>query len=401
MDTVQRSLKIKSVKSLGIQDVYDIEMPTAHNFVLSNGAVAHNCSHAVSYVHLSYACAYLKHHFPLEWWTAVLRNADKNEVSEKFWNHCGHLIKLPDIKLSKENFAIVNERIQAPTSLLQGIGATAHQELVEVSVGADNLEQLFQNIYLRRVNNGKDGKLGRSALHRSVMYTLIVSGTMDSMFPNGSTMLDKLMAYETARAVYEEMAKKKPETEGKKKTSRPRKAKVAEPVLPEFVNLSAFQIYQLRKSILPAYSEDLFDAICHTNFATKVGMGYVLPFGDRLVKLVKPKTIDDLNALETWQNGKQVVLGLPCYVQSDERRVFGPQKKEMAKLMLESCGRFFEVIKWPERGQTKLSEEFQSELTGSVGIAILSKYSVEKPFILDGFVTVQAPFKKLKEESSE
>src|SRR4029077_18437478 len=36
-----------------------------------------NRSHAVCYMYITYACAWLKHHYPLEWWTAVLRNADR------------------------------------------------------------------------------------------------------------------------------------------------------------------------------------------------------------------------------------------------------------------------------------------------------------------------------------
>lgn len=366
------------------------------------GQYGFNKSHAISYVTISYACAFLKHHYPLEWWTAVLRNADKNEISEKFWGYCGHLINLPDIKLSGENFKVVNDRIQAPISLLQGIGATAHAELVEVSEGADNLEKLFQNIYARRVGKGKDGKLARSALHRSVMYTLIVSGTMDSMFPIGSTMLDKLMAYETARAVYEEMCKKKPEDDGaKKRKSKPRKPKVAEPVLPAFVNLNAMQIYQLRKSILPAYSGDVYQMICDSGIVNKVGMGYVFPFGDRMIKVVQPKTLDNFNDLQKWPSGKQVVLGLPCFIQTDERRVFGPQKKDMAKLTLESGGSLYQYVKWPDRGEVRLKDEFQKDLTGTIGIAILSKYCLEKPFTVEGVITVQAPFEKPKEESHE
>lgn len=366
------------------------------------GQYGFNKSHAVCYVTISYACAFLKHHYPLEWWTAVLRNADKNEISEKFWPHCGHLINLPDIKLSKENFAIVNERIQAPTSLLQGIGAMAHEELVQVASTATDLTSLFQNIYNRRVANGKDGKLGRSALSRRVMYTLIVSGTMDSFFDANATMLDKLMAYEAARAVYESVAKKKPEpAEGKRKSTRPRKEKSPEPVDPAFVSLTAMQVYQLRKSILPAYCASVYDMIVNTDAVKATGAGYAVDFEGRLIKLVKPDTIDRFDELTVWPTKNTVTLALPCYIQQDDRRFFGPQKKEMAKVTLESEGRLLEFIKWPDRGEIRLKNEFKESLTGSVGVAILERYSLEKPFNIKGFITVQPPFKMAKEESSD
>jgi DNA polymerase III alpha subunit len=394
-----KKVKIKSVKSLGVRDVYDIEMPSAHNLILDSGVVAHNCSHAVSYVHLSYACAYLKHHFPLQWWTAVLKNADKNEISEKFWPHCGHLINLPDIRLSGDNFSIVNDRIQAPLSLLQGIGETAHQELVEVGRTATDLTSFFQNIYTRRVTKGKDGKLGRSALTRKVVYTLIVSGAMDSFFKPEDTMLDKLMAYEAARLVYETMAKAKPETEGKKRVSR--KVKLPEPVDPAFVNLSPMQIYQLRKSILPAYSASVYDYVTKTDFVRPTNAGFVIPFDGKLAKVVKPDTVDRLNAATTWPNKTTVTLALPCYVQLDERRFFGPEKKEMAKVTLESEGRTFEFVCWPERNQKRLPSEMGNNLTGTVGIAILERWSAEKPFTIKTITTVQPPFQMAKEESHE
>jgi DNA polymerase-3 subunit alpha len=37
-------------------------------------------SHAVCYVIIGYACAFLKHYYPLEWWTAVMTNAKKNRA---------------------------------------------------------------------------------------------------------------------------------------------------------------------------------------------------------------------------------------------------------------------------------------------------------------------------------
>jgi hypothetical protein len=96
------------------------------------GQYGFNKSHAVCYVVIGYACAWLKHHYPLEWWTAVLRHAEKKELDEKFWRHCGHLIDMPDISLSSDTFDIVNERIRAPLNLLQGMGPKAMEEDMEL-----------------------------------------------------------------------------------------------------------------------------------------------------------------------------------------------------------------------------------------------------------------------------
>jgi DNA polymerase III alpha subunit len=390
MLSTANKIKIKSVKSLGKREVYDIEMPTAHNFVLDSGVVAHNCSHAVSYVHISYACAFLKHHYPLQWWTAVLRNANKNEIGEKFWPHCGHMIKMPDVQHATDNFTIVGEQIQAPLSLLQGIGATAHQELVEVCANAKNITEFFVNVYDRRVRNGKDGKLGRSALSRKVVYTLIVSGSMDSLFDVDTTILDKLMQYEAARAAYEDF--------GKKKTARS-KPKKAKPVDPSYVDLNEIQIYQLRKSILSSYSQNMINLVKDHKLVVQTAVGYGYKYGNKIFKLVDSKDI--LRYEETGiPNGELMNVAVPCYVQADERITYGAEKKQMAKLTLD-CNGTVQYVAWPERGERALTNGLESDLTGSVGIAILHKYSKEKPFTVIGFEVVQQPFEMAKEESNE
>lgn len=72
-------LEIVNIEHVGIKETYDIEMPDIHNFVLSSGPITHN-SHTVSYGLISYWCAYMKAHHPLEFMVANLRHT-KNERS--------------------------------------------------------------------------------------------------------------------------------------------------------------------------------------------------------------------------------------------------------------------------------------------------------------------------------
>ena len=51
-----------------------------------------NKSHAVAYVVISYACAFLKHYYPLEWWAAVLSNADQKEINEVFYKYVKDMV---------------------------------------------------------------------------------------------------------------------------------------------------------------------------------------------------------------------------------------------------------------------------------------------------------------------
>lgn len=65
--------KIKSITYLREDNVYDIEMKSpAHNFVSESGLVVSNCSHSLAYAYDSLYGAYLKSHYPLEYYTVAL-----------------------------------------------------------------------------------------------------------------------------------------------------------------------------------------------------------------------------------------------------------------------------------------------------------------------------------------
>jgi len=130
------------------------------------------------------------------------------------------------------------------------VGEKAHQQIIENRPYKDILE-FCQKIEEFKVKNtityekiNEDGtkeqktRKGTSALNRGVVYSLIISGTMDSLFPENLTTLEKLYAYEEAMA---------------KASNKKKAAKVDE----SFVNINALTKFQMRKEILPAYSESL------------------------------------------------------------------------------------------------------------------------------------------------
>lgn len=65
--------KIVSIEYLKEDEVYDIEMSSpAHTFVSESGLVVSNCSHSLAYAYDSLYGAYLKSHYPLEYYTVAL-----------------------------------------------------------------------------------------------------------------------------------------------------------------------------------------------------------------------------------------------------------------------------------------------------------------------------------------
>jgi DNA polymerase-3 subunit alpha len=91
---------------------------------------AFNKSHAAGYGMLSYISAFLKKKYPLEWWTSVLSNSDKEEIKDKYWSSVKEFVLLPSVNNKNTNFEIFDNKIKSPLSLIHGIGPSAYQELV-------------------------------------------------------------------------------------------------------------------------------------------------------------------------------------------------------------------------------------------------------------------------------
>lgn len=365
------------------------------------GQYGFNKSHAVSYVIISYACAFLKHFYSLEWWTAVLRNADRNEIDEKFWRYCGHLVKLPDITKSKDTFEIVGNRIQAPLWLLHGVGKGAHEEIM-AGRPYTNIREFVGKIRERRISmgtkikkmvklKGKENKgkppvevealkLGHSALHRGVTTALIVSGAMDGLFPEDTGIYEKLMTYEQAWAEVNET-----------------KVKAIDP---KWVRMNQIVRYQMRKQILPAYSEELLPLFVQRNvpgvFLNEYGT-YSYRYNEDEYRFVSYAQFERAAALDLFEG--PLTVAIAAYVLTERRFKYQKNSKEAADITFDHDGGRIKAVKWPLRNG-KLPQDWPTDCEGAVVVAILTRPSDQKPFVLDDMIIVEPPLSEEKEESN-
>lgn len=370
-------------------------------------------AHAVSYCFVSYACAWLKHHFPLEWWASVLRNAGKNEINEVFWRHCGHLIDPPDIKLSGEFFEIRSERIRAPLSLLKGVGPEATRLLAELGPYTDienfckqNEDWVLANstqaldkegkpAFVEKGPKGKKYKIPKikratSPLNSGVVYKLIISGTLDSLFPE--TVLDTpILLEDKLRLCEAALAKAK-------------NKKNPDAVEAEYVGLNRLKLYQMRKEVLPAYSIPLLPLLAQTHhpvLKTKVNedgrkVGHI-DWSDMEVQCYSPQAMRALNNIDPFPENTKFWVTMPAYVIS--QRLFSYQGgKEACDLELDIDGERLKFVKWPDK-QGKLPAIFKTGLSGALLMVILSKYRADRPFGLEDIVIVESAIPKNKKES--
>lgn len=357
-----------------------------------------NKSHAICYSILGYACAWLKHHYPLEWWTAVLRTAGKDEIITRFWGQCGHLIDLPDISLSTDRFDIVNERIRAPLNMMKGVGPAAHEEITKLQPLKD-IEDFCRKIEDRRVREGTSKEVvlktktkivvskARTALHQGLVCTLIASGSMDSLFPPEMTLLEKLERYVVLNCTISDNVYKTKGREGEPKETVPEK----------YLSLNAIQQYQMRKQILPAFCADLLKLIVpevHRGYHTRPGSWrykYKGRKGDAELVVPNVGEIQRIGAISPWLNRHTLRLATPAYVISYEKRTW-QGNQQYAKVMLDVNGYRLDLAVWCERnGDGKPPEHLRGDLTGAVVTAVLAKYNDKRPFVIDDLIVIQPP----------
>jgi intein/homing endonuclease len=217
--------KIVRVRAVGKCHMFDLEVanPT-HNFILPNGIVTSN-SHAVAYSYLSLRCLWLKAHYPLEFFSAVLstiKTQAKNS-SAKIKEYktdaesMGIKVCCVDINKSDVKFSIVDDTIYMGFSNIKGIGEKVAEEivqhqpygsledflkkfgtdsrvvepLIELNVFNDNPLKLYEYYFYFKAENKKI-RTRRSTFEKSCEKHYLATGLQ---LDKSKQILDKGLAY--------------------------------------------------------------------------------------------------------------------------------------------------------------------------------------------------------------
>lgn len=139
-----------------------------------------NQAHSASYGTITYVTAYLKHHYPLQWWCAVLSSISADEIMEKMWPEVNTLIEVPDVSRSKEKFTVHDGKLIPPLKLISNVGPKSIEDIASKAPFAS-----FED-FVTRIE-------GRVTNKRTVTH-LILSGALDSLL-QGLSMKEKLTKY--------------------------------------------------------------------------------------------------------------------------------------------------------------------------------------------------------------
>lgn len=291
--------------------------------------------HAVEYALITYASMFLKHYYPLEWWAAVLTNAQEQEITGIFWPYIKDIVSPPDINLSSDTMVVdyANGKIRSKLGVIHGIG--------EATIGPIVAGRPYKDIQ-DFVNKEVSGP--------SLAHKLIHVGVLDSLFPPRTNLLEKLKLYENAVESKKFASKlQKAELTGKKvRATQPKDGVIPE----EYVNIPPIKDAAMRKSVLPSLPVDMYDLGRKYSKALSLGSKRSMVTNQRgydtlLINGERLKRLDEMSG-ESLQ--KDYYVASTCFVVKAEEFSYpkaNPTKRAL-KLILDSDGFVKEYVLWPE-----------------------------------------------------
>lgn len=289
--------------------------------------------HAVEYAHITYACMFLKHYYPLEWWAAILTNATEKEITGKFWPYVRDLMYPPDINLSGDTMVVdyKNEKIRAKLGVVRGMGDAT-------------IEPIVNNRPYKSIEEFVNKDVAGDSLSRKLIHV----GILDSLFPAKADLYDKLQAFEDAREVAAYRKKiEKAEAAGKKtRALQPKKGEIPS----EYINLHPMKDAAMRKAVLPSLPIDLHSL--GKRFSKVIVEFWDVPMvhngkGHKTI-LIDGNSLERIDQLEIGVLDKDVYVASTCYVIEAKEFSFSNGTKKALKLILDTDGYVSEKVLWPE-----------------------------------------------------
>lgn len=142
-----------------------------------------NKAHAYSYTIITYWTAWLKFHYPIEFFVALLSTIDKKERIPEFVKEVrrnGYTVLPPDVNSSGKGFKAEPLAVRYGIDSIHGIGEAAVDDLVE--------GQLYMSLEAFEEYANRKG----SGLNAAVVMTLAKVGALDSLEPRRSGLVARL-----------------------------------------------------------------------------------------------------------------------------------------------------------------------------------------------------------------
>jgi DNA polymerase-3 subunit alpha len=158
----------------------------------ASASYSFNKAHSASYATVAYQCMFLKHHYPLEWWTAVLQNAKVEDIRDRGYAYAiKEILVLPHVNGPMDTFELRDGKVHAPLYLIEGVGDSSCRTIRNEREKNGEFKT-FQDFYERVAGASVDLK---------VMHALILCGAFHQICPLQPK--DLLFFYHAFRRVQE------------------------------------------------------------------------------------------------------------------------------------------------------------------------------------------------------
>ncbi len=315
--------------------VTEVEAQQLWDRIVTFGRYAFNKSHGISYSYITYACMFLKHHYNLEFWTAILTNAKEKEITGKLWPYVKHLLAPPDINLSTDKMEIdyANNKIRSKLGIIRGLGAAT-------------IDPIVNGRPYKNIQDFVNREVAGPALARKLTHV----GVLDSLYPPKLELLQKLQLLEDALEIRKF---NKGKSEGKlAKQTEPKKGDIPEEYL--HIENDPMRNAAIKKSILPSLLVGLHDL---GRNHSKCGAGNVRPSkimasvdqdgNKKEVLLVTGEQLQRLDETKADVLPRDVSVAVTCFVVDTSIFDYKKNTKQALKVIMDCDGYVQEHVLWP------------------------------------------------------
>jgi len=324
----------------------------------ASGRYSFNKSHAMSYCYIARACAYFKYYYPMEWWTAVLTNADKDDL-RSYWHHVSDIILPVDINESSGEFTLLTKKgnkeyILSPLSMIDGIGPAVMEEILK--------KRPFKSFddFLERIN--------RSVVNKRVVLKLIFGGALAQFFDKSIPDFEKMQMYMHKKAKLE--GKKNPET-----------------VPEEYRAMTPLKKYLLKKSVFKVYNGNLREIAIPKLESMKLiskpfsnAKSWIFNHNSSRRRPKKP-FIDLKRYSQIIESDDAHEFAIIGYLAKTKDHKYSNKQKTMLKIQFEVQDRMLNLVKWPP--YKKNHHGIKVDLDETVCIIVMSKRKGSDAFVDD------------------
>jgi DNA polymerase III alpha subunit len=312
------------------------------NRIETFGRYSFNKSHGISYSYITYACMFLRHFYPLEWYAAILTNASEKEITGKLYPYVKDFLAAPDVNLSTDRMEIdyANGKIRAKLGVIRGMGDKS-------------IDPIISGRPYKDIQDFVDKEVAGTTL----AHKLIHVGFMDSIFKPNLSLVEKLKAYEDAVEI-RKFREKKAEA-----NSRFRKTRALHPkegTVPEkYLNLHPLEDARIRKNILSTLPINLYELGCKYSklldpYSSKpkvINFDY-----NKSVFLVDGPVIERLDKHDNFEMEKDIYVAATCYIIEAKEFDYAKGTKKALKLVMDCGGNYItEKVLWPDYDSGELN----------------------------------------------